>query len=1157
MSSQPQASQDAFSSAGQTPESKAKPRAPKLGKPSSSTISQPQAPQDASSSTDQSSESKPKRRAPKLGKSVASSASQPQRPDDASSSADKGSESKARPRAPKLGKPSSSKDTSGTEAKSQEEAAGQQHHDSEAAKPDGESLTTILDPRQRTELTVLLAAATATMRDTIAATFDASISPAEINSETPPASRDKNKKPMTEDEKILDQSVDPSKADVAAFDRERRLLAAREKELSAPKMRELRDAALEWFDAWRISVIGRIGEAVNSDSKAAAKRAECEGEAHKAEPNKGAAEERKVDEEPPELDVKGAEEAEDDALKKLFPPIETPLAKLDKSKRALILHSVLLLFISLEHYPAPSRILLIYLARSLRLPFSTLAADEARTAQGLLEAAKEMSGDEETQRQAAANERNRKWKVRLAAAAGAAVVGITGGMAAPLVAAGVGSVMGGLGLGATAAAGYLGTVAGSSLVVGGLFGAYGGRMTGRMMDHYAREVEDFAFVPIRQDDKSDSVAPQKTANQDNEDEAGRAAPQDRRLRVTIGISGWLTAKEEVVKPWRVLGHGGSEVFALRWELESLMNLGHAIEAMLSSAAWGYAQKELIARSIFADMMAAMWPLGLLQVSRVVDNPFSIAKARAEKAGAVLADALVNRAQGERPVTLLGYSLGARVIYSCLLSLAARRAFGLVENVVLIGAPLPSDAADWRVLRTAVAGRLVNVFSTNDYVLGFLYRTSSVQLGVAGLQRVEGVPGVENVDVSEVVSGHLRYRHLVGRILRTIGFEDLDLDEIKREEEAFKKMLEEEQKQRDAVMSKVPKNLPKNIPTKLPAGISSRFGGKPAEGGKAADQAKGGTGQMPTEAKPDAEQSVEDAEKEAQSMEKSVQEKTQSSLMQYAAELLRLGYPTNATSAASEAVSNVARGQKDPKDAANVPADTKGVGDAGAAAGDSAAAAKASASSYTSKYQPYVIYANTYARQHWPFSTNSSKKADEFEKGVTGGAPQTGAEKDATASSPTDGAAPMAGGSSYLEMASDSWRAWGTNKGSGGAAATGQSYLDKAGQTWRSFGKGKQEKKTSERGGPKEQAETGGEDTSSQKKDVNSEGKKDGNSEEKTDESSENKKDESSEDKKDETTREKKAEEKKGDKGEDDKKDGQQQPQKSYLQSGASMLGLSK
>jgi hypothetical protein len=288
-------------------------------------------------------------------------------------------------------------------------------------------------------------------------------------------------------------------------------------------------------------------------------------------------------------------------------------------------------------------------------------------------------------------------------------------------------------------------------------------MTGQMMDAYAKEVEDFSFVPIRTYHK-----PRKIDK------------EFRRLRVAIGISGWLTETDEVVEPWKVIGPE-MEAFALRFELQALLNLGNSLTTMLRSAAWGYAKSEIIKRTIFASITAALWPLGLLKVSRIIDNPFSVAKSRADKAGEVLADALINRAQGERPVTLVGYSLGARVIFICLKSLAARKAFGLVENVVLLGAPTPSTAADWRLIRAVCTGRVVNVYSTSDYILGFLYRSSSVQ----------------NVDVTDLVAGnHTSYRYLCGRVLRKIGFEDVDLAAVEQEEKALKEATKAEEQERE-------------------------------------------------------------------------------------------------------------------------------------------------------------------------------------------------------------------------------------------------------------------------------------------------------------------------------------------------------------------------
>jgi hypothetical protein len=170
------------------------------------------------------------------------------------------------------------------------------------------------------------------------------------------------------------------------------------------------------------------------------------------------------------------------------------------------------------------------------------------------------------------------------------------------------------------------------------------------------------------------------------------------------------------------------------------------------------------------------------ICAVTDMKTTVARNRSEKAGQVLADALINKAQGERPVTLIGYSLGARVIYSCLKSLAERQAFGLVESVVLIGSPIPSNASNWRVMRSVVSGKVINVYSENDYILAFLYRATSIQFGVAGLQEVANVEAVDNLNLTKEVSGHLRYPELIGKILKRCGFDGIKVEDTDIEEE---------------------------------------------------------------------------------------------------------------------------------------------------------------------------------------------------------------------------------------------------------------------------------------------------------------------------------------------------------------------------------------
>ena len=116
--------------------------------------------------------------------------------------------------------------------------------------------------------------------------------------------------------------------------------------------------------------------------------------------------------------------------------------------------------------------------------------------------------------------------------------------------------------------------------------------------------------------------------------------------------------------------------------------------------------------------------------------------------------------GERPVTLIAYSLGSRLINQTLQRLAEKKAFNVVENVIFIGSPLlAQNVASWRAIRSVVSGRVVNCYAEDDWVLGFVYRGGSLEWGVAGLEKVTCISGVENFDVSDLVSGHLQYRHL--------------------------------------------------------------------------------------------------------------------------------------------------------------------------------------------------------------------------------------------------------------------------------------------------------------------------------------------------------------------------------------------------------------
>ena len=359
-----------------------------------------------------------------------------------------------------------------------------------ATKQDeGASLLTVLEtPALRVELALLVLLSTDAMRSDLVATFDPNKTHETTSSTAPPTSP----KPAASPANDLISFDAPRDEAAESAERERRL---RQQEVESSQMQGLRRSALTFFDKWRAGVMHRTcdvlcvrGEVVRQAKLKRKQNIDANSRARQGNSLL--------------IDFGGdpfGDQPQAGAGKKQYGRYEvivTKMMEFEEEKRVLILHCILLLLLSLEHYPAHSRLLLLHLAGSLGIEVDLLAEHEKSVAQGLLAtAASQMDADESAKRQAASDSAASKWKIGLAAVGGAVLIGVTGGLAAPLLAAGVGTVMGGLGLGAIS--GLLGTLAGSSVLVGSLFGAYGGKMTGRIMKKYAREVEDFEFIPIQ------------------------------------------------------------------------------------------------------------------------------------------------------------------------------------------------------------------------------------------------------------------------------------------------------------------------------------------------------------------------------------------------------------------------------------------------------------------------------------------------------------------------------------------------------------------------------------------------------------------------------------------------------------------------------------
>jgi hypothetical protein len=124
----------------------------------------------------------------------------------------------------------------------------------ESAQDHEQDLGTILSADERVELTLLIANITETMRKQILDTFDASIVTGKKQQQPILAVEGRN--PNVDENKPHKETDEEEKA--------RKLREKREKELSAPKMLELKKDSLDFFDKWRESVILRVGTVVNN-----------------------------------------------------------------------------------------------------------------------------------------------------------------------------------------------------------------------------------------------------------------------------------------------------------------------------------------------------------------------------------------------------------------------------------------------------------------------------------------------------------------------------------------------------------------------------------------------------------------------------------------------------------------------------------------------------------------------------------------------------------------------------------------------------------------------------------------------------------------------------------------------------------------------------
>ena len=179
----------------------------------------------------------------------------------------------------------------------------------------------------------------------------------------------------------------------------------------------------------------------------------------------------------------------------------------------------------------------------------------------------------------------------------------------------------------------------------------------------------------------------------------------------------------------------------------------------------------------SGLMASLaLPAAVLSATNLVDNPWSVCTKRAKAAGEELAQILKLNVHGKRPVSLIGCSSGALVLWNCMKELkkSGNHGMGIISDVIILGAPISTKSCDWEEVRPIVSGRLINGWTESDWVLGLLCHDT-----VAGTSRVswnqQEDKRLVNIRLTGTISGHTDYQRKMHKILRLIDAAEDDLE----------------------------------------------------------------------------------------------------------------------------------------------------------------------------------------------------------------------------------------------------------------------------------------------------------------------------------------------------------------------------------------------
>jgi hypothetical protein len=263
---------------------------------------------------------------------------------------------------------------------------------------------------------------------------------------------------------------------------------------------------------------------------------------------------------PPPYSKEGDHELEDDVRT----PSQLPTTeKIDIDIRWTVLCDLFLVLIADSVYDARSRVLLEKVGKDLEIPWLDICRFEKKVTDALemqQQAEKENWNEDEHME----NRRKMALKKRyvlmgLATVGGGLVIGLSAGLMAPLIGAGLAA--GFTTIGVTGTSGFLAGVGGAAIITSSA--AASGSVIGvRSMNRRTGAVKTFEYRPLH---------------------------NNKRVNLIITVSGWMTGKVDDVRlPYSTVDPIMGDIYSVLWEPEMLTSMGDTINILATEVRTCYA-----------------------------------------------------------------------------------------------------------------------------------------------------------------------------------------------------------------------------------------------------------------------------------------------------------------------------------------------------------------------------------------------------------------------------------------------------------------------------------------------------------------------------------------------------------------------------------------